>query len=56
MRYNARSSGFDGYGIMIFGLHVRNRDTMAVKRQGTLNREFLGLCYERSRKRCARNM
>ena len=41
---------------MISGLYVHNRDIMAVERQGILNREFLSLCYERSRKRCARNM
>ena len=56
MRYKARNSGSGGYGIMNSGPYVFNRDAMATKCQGILNRELLSLCYERSRRFCARTM
>ena len=49
-------SGFGDIGIVNYGLYVLNINTMAIKRQGILNRKVLGLCYEHSRRRCAHNM
>ena len=56
MRYCDRSNGFGVIGFVDSGLYVLIRNTMAVKSQGILKGKFLSICYERSKRRCARNM
>ena len=56
MRYNDRSNGSSVISSINSGLYVLIGNTMAVRNQGILKENFLGICYEHSKRCCARNM
>ena len=56
MRHNERSSGSGVIGSVDSWCYVLIGNTMAVRNQGILKENFLGICYEHSKRHCTRNI